>query len=207
MENAIKIQLPVSISYPALESALQKQMVGEFIPKPEEGGAELPYAQILDIGITKSSTGPADIILGIKIKVLRTIMKRDEVDLFVVATLAYDNATEQLFVQKYKVESRTTSGFYNTALEVLANKVAYSQIIQKTRINLKELITKELAKANVLLEKGLELKGVKVLGKVEQVRVQNVSPQPGRLTLLLEVQGNLEADIFDLDSLMPGNLL
>ncbi|MFD2515009.1 DUF4403 family protein [Pontibacter locisalis] len=200
MENAIRIQLPVAITYPALEDVLKKQMVGEYIPRPDEG---TPYAQILDVGVAKSSAGANDIILAIKMRILRTVLKRDQVDLFVLATLDYDNEAEQLFVQKFNLESRTSSGFYNTALEVLANKVAYNQIIKKARFNLRETISKELEKANGLLDKGLELKGFKLVGKVEKVRVQEVKPIAGRVSLILEVQANLEADVFDLLSLMP----
>ncbi|MDX5482032.1 MAG: DUF4403 family protein [Hymenobacteraceae bacterium] len=203
MENAVKIQLPISVTYPALEGALKKQFVGEYIPKQDENTNEPPYAQILDVGIAKSNTGPNDVVLGIKIRILRTVLKRDQVDLLVTATLDYDNASEQLSVRKFKVDSRTSSGFFNTALEVLANKVAYNQIIKKTRINLGEIIGEQLGKANGMLEKGLELKGAKLLGQVNAVRVQDIVPQPGRVSLLLEVQGNLEADVFDLLSLMP----
>ncbi|GAB3204267.1 putative sterol carrier protein [Pontibacter aydingkolensis] len=203
MENAISIRIPISVSYPAIEDVLKKQMVGEFIPRPEEDSQEPPYAQILDVGIAKSSTGPNDVILAVKMRVLRTMLKRDQVDLYVQATLDYDSATEQLFVQRFKLESRTSSGFYNTALEVLANKVAYNQILKKTRFDLRQIISKELEKANGMLDKGLELKGFKLIGRVEAVRVQEIALQQARATVLLEIQGDLEADIFDLLSLMP----
>lgn len=203
MENAIRVQIPISVTYSAVEAVLKQQMVGEFIPRPEEGNEEPPYAQILDVGIAKSSTGPNDVILAVKMRVLRTMLKRDQVDLYVQATLDYDSASEQLFVQKFNLESRTTSGFYNTALEVLANKVAYNQILKKTRFDLRQIISKELEKANGMLNEGLELKGVKLMGRVETVRVHEIAFQPGRVVVLLEVQGNMEADVFDLISLLP----
>lgn len=203
MENAIKIQLPISVLYPALEDVLKQQMLGEYIPKQEEGQNQAPYAQILDISIAGNSTVAHTVILRIKLKILRTVLKRDKVDLLVLAEPAYDNATQQLFVRKFKLDSRTSSGFYNTSLEVLANKVAYNQILKKTRFNLKEIISKEIKKANGLLDSGLELKGVKLRGILEQLRLQDIAPRPESLTLLLELQGNLEAEIFDLISLMP----
>lgn len=203
MENSIKIQVPIAVSYPALEGVLKQQMVGDYIPRPEKGDDTPPYAQILDVGIAGSSTGANDVILRIKIRVLRTVLKRDQVDLYVLATLGYDNAAQQLFLQKFKLNSRTSSGFYNSALEVLANKVAYNQIVKKTRINLKEIISGELKKANGLLEKGLELKGLKLMGAIQQAGIYDVTLQPNQVSLLFELQGNLEADIFDLISLMP----
>jgi hypothetical protein len=203
MENAIRIQLPISVSYPALEEVLKEKVVGEYIPRPEEGVNEPPYARILDARIEGSSAGDYDVILRIRISILRTVLKRDQVDLLVQASLAYDNETQKLFVRKYKLDSKTSSGFFNSGLEVLANKVAYNQIIKKARFNLGDLISRELNKANGLLESGLELKGIKLLGKVERVRVQNVKAKTDGISLLLELQGNLEVRISDLLSLMP----
>lgn len=202
MENAINIQLPLSVSYPAVEEVLKKQMVGEAIPRTEEGVDAQPYAQILDIRIEGNSTGGNEVILYIQLRILRTLLKRDRVDLLVRATLGYDNSAQQLFVRKFKLDSRTSSGFFNTSLEVLANKVAYTQILKKARFNVRALISKELLKANGMLESGLELKGVKLMGKVEQLCIQDVAAQPDRLSLQLDLQGNLTADIFDLLSLM-----
>ena len=178
-------------------------MVGKPVPKPEEGVQTPPYGQILDIGISGSSTGAYDVILRIKLRILRTVLKRDQVDLYVFATLGYDNATQQLFVRKFKMNSRTSSGFYNTALEVLVNNAAYNQIIKKARVNLSEIVSEELHKVNSKLEEGLELKGVKVMGVVQGVRVQDIMPQQDQVTLSFELQGNMEVDIFDLLSLMP----
>jgi hypothetical protein len=203
MENAIKIQLPISVSYPALEDVLKKQLIGEYIPKADDSTTEPPYAQILDIGIAKSSTGKNDVILRLQIRVLRTMMKRDHVELFIRATLGYDNSLEQLYVEKFRLESKTSSNLYNSALEVLANKVAYNQILKNTRFNLRELIAEELAKANSMLAQGFELKGAKLSGKVEGVYIKDISAESGRMAILLEMQGNLEADINDLISLLP----
>jgi hypothetical protein len=201
MENFVKLQVPVSISYPALESVLKKQLVGEFIPKPTEGTEPSPYAQILDIGLAGSSTGAEEIFLKVRIRILRTLLKRDQVDLYVLAKLGYDNALQLVFVRQFNMESRTSSRFYNSSLEVLVNKVAYNQIIQKARVNLQEIIGGELRKTNGALEKGLELKGLKLTGAVEEVRVQDITPN--RMFLQLEVQAKIEVDIIDLSELMP----
>ncbi|MBD1397132.1 DUF4403 family protein [Pontibacter sp. JH31] len=203
MENLVKIQVPVSIAYPVLESLLKKQLVGEFIPKPKEGVEESPYAQILDIGLTGSSSGVGNIFLKVRIRILRTILKRDQVDLYVQAALGYDNTSQEVYVRQFRMESQTSSRFYNSSLEVLVNKVAYNQIIQKTRVNLQDIIEAELKKANGSLEKGLELKGLKLTGVVEEVRVQDILPKPNRMFLNLEVQAKVEVDVFDLGELMP----
>ncbi|WP_162055540.1 DUF4403 family protein [Pontibacter pamirensis] len=203
MENAIKIHLPVSVSYPALEGLMQKKMVGDFIPRPEAGVDTPPYAQILDVGLAGSSTGDNDVILRIKLKILRTVLKRDQVDLYVLATLGYDNAAQQLFVRKFSMDAKTSSGFYNTALEVLVNKVAYNQIIKKARVNLSEIISAELLKANGMLETGLDLKGNKLVGAVQEVRVQHVMPQPKQVSLSFELLADLKLEVLDLISLMP----
>lgn len=203
MENAIKIQVPISVSYPALEGLLKKQMLGEYIPRQTEGEQEPPYAQIQGISMGGADTGDYDIILGLRIRILRTVLKRDQVDLLVYANLDYDNATQQLAVSRFKLDSRTSSGFFDKSLEVLANKVAYNQILKRARVNLKAIISKEMKKANGLLADGLELKGLKLMGAVEEIRVRDISAQPDKIYLSVELQGNLEANILDLNSLMP----
>ncbi|EJF11065.1 MULTISPECIES: DUF4403 family protein [Pontibacter] len=203
MENFVKIQVPVTISYPALESVLQKQLVGEYIPKPSEDADANPYAQILDVGLAGSSAGAGDIILKVRIRVLRTILKRDNVDLYVQATPGYDNDRQQVYIRRFNMQAQTSSRFYNSSLEVLVNKVAYNQIIQKARVNLSEIIAGELTKANGMLEAGMDLKGLKLTGAVEEVRVQDITPKSNRLFLNLELQAKVEVDVFDLSELLP----
>ena len=203
MEDSIKLHVPVSISYPAAEGVLKQQLIGMYIPEPEEGTTDSPYAQILDVGISGSSSGVSEVILRVKIRILRTVMKRDQVDLFVLATLGYDNTTQQLFVQQFNLNSRTTSGFYNTALEVMVNKVAYGQILNKARVNVGEIVGKQLENANNLLGQGFGLKGINLLGKVSFAQVQDVTVLPDKIALSIVLQGNLEVDVQDLSELMP----
>ena len=203
MENAIRIQIPLTVSYAALEGLLKKKMRGEHIPRQEEGKNEPPYAKILDVAISPAETGNYDILLRLKISILRTVLKRDEVDLVVSAVLDYDNESQLLYVPKFRLDSKTGSRFFNGSLEVLANNVAYNQIIKKARINVGDIISKELKKANGLLEKEPELKGLKLRGAVEKVKIKDITAQSGSISLLIETEGNLEADIFDLLSLMP----
>ena len=203
MENPIQLNVPVSVSYAALEGVLQQQLVGTYIPKPEAGTTDPPYAQVLGVGIAGSSAGPYNLLLRVQLKILRTVLKRDKVDLYASVALAYDNASQQLYVQQFSMESRTSSGFYNTALEVLVNKVAYNQIIKKTRVDLKAIIAAELQKVNSQLAQGLELKGLKLKGAVAAVGVQDIVPQADGLSLRLQVQGELEVAVFDLAGLLP----
>jgi hypothetical protein len=203
MENPVQLSIPITISYAALEAMLQQQLVGMYIPKQEEGTGHSPYAQLLDVGLTGSSAGNYNLLLRVQIKILRTVLKRDRVDLYASVALAFDNASQQLYVQHYSVESHTSSGLYNTALQVLVNKVSYNQIISKARIDISEIIKAELNKVNSQLEKGLELKGLKVKGAVAEVAVQNIAPKPDGLSLQVQAYGNLEVAIHDLASLLP----
>jgi hypothetical protein len=203
MENLVKIHIPITIAYPAIESVLKQQMVGEFIPKQGDEPGANPYAQILYVGLAGSSGGSGEVIIKVRIRILRTILKRDNVDLYVRALLGYDNEKQEVFIQRFNMEAQTNSRFYNSSLEVLVNKVAYTQIIQKARVNLHNIIAAELTKANGMLADGLELKGLKLTGAVDQVRVQNITPKPSRVYLELEVQAKIEADVLDLSALLP----
>ncbi|MFD2247515.1 DUF4403 family protein [Pontibacter ruber] len=202
MENAIQVNIPLTVSYNALESVLQQQLVGMYIPRPEDGLTANPYAQVLGVGITGSKAGDNIVLLRVQIRILRTVLKRDKVDLYASVAMAYDNATQQVYVQQFSMESATSSGFYNTALEVLVNKVAYNQIIEKARIDLKPIIAAELQKVNTQLEQGMELKGLKLKGAVEAVGVQDIVPKKDGLSLRLQAQGNLEVAVHDLSSFL-----
>lgn len=203
MERPIQITLPISVSYSALEDVLQQQFIGEYIPKPEAGTEVGPYAQVLGVGIAGSSANAYNLLLRVQLKILRTVLKRDMVDLYASVALAYDNVSQQLYVQHYNMESHTSSSLYNTALQVLVNKVAYSQIIEKARVDLKTIIAAELQKVNSQLEQGMDLKGLKLKGAVETVTVQAIVPKADGLSLILQAQGNLELAIHDLSSLLP----
>jgi len=203
MEDSVRIYVPVSITYSALEEALKNQLVGEYLPKPEENSTSAPYAQVLDVGIRGSNAGGNQVILRVKVRILRTVMKRDQVDLYVLATLQYDNASQQLYAQQFHLTSRTNSGFYNTALEVMANKVGYSQILSKARVNLGAIIDGELQKANNMLAEGLALKGIRLTGAVNEVRVQDITPLPDQVKLSVELRANVEAQVLTLTELLP----
>ncbi len=198
MESPINLTVPILVSYSALESVLQQKLVGMYIPKVEADSPANPYAQVLDVGVTGSRADAYNLMLRVQIKILRTMLKRDKVDLYASVALAYDNTTQQLYVRHFSMESNTSSGFYNTALEVLVNKVAYSQIIEKTRIDLTTIIDPELQKVNSQLEQGLELKGLKLKGTVEAVTVQDIVPKSDGLSLVLQAHGNLQVTVNDL---------
>lgn len=203
MENPIQLTIPLTISYAALEGVLQQQLIGMYIPQPEEGEAANPYARVLDVGVSGSRGGGYNLLLRVQLRILRTVLKRDKVELYASVALAYNNDTQQVYVQHFSMESATSSGFYNTALEVLVNKVAYNQIIEKARVNVGEIIAKELEKVNSQLTEGMDLKGIKLKGAVTTVTVQDIEPKPDGLSLRLLAQGNLEVAVLDLASLMP----
>lgn len=203
MEHNINIQVPITITYDALEAALKKKMVGEYIPPAAEKNAQEAYARIQDISVTASTISGYNLFLALNIRVLRTLLKRDSVDLYVPLALGYDHERQQLFVKRYKVDVKTSSGFYNSALEVLANKVAYEQIMKKARFDVGGIIAREVGKVNAMLEAGLEVKGVTLTGRVAEVRVTDVDLQADKVSLMLIMQGDVAAEIKDLLSLMP----
>lgn len=201
--SPIQLHVPIFVSYPALEAAAQKKMVGEYINQPGAARGEDPYAQVLDVRIAPSSTGAWDLVLLVKVKILRTLLKRDSVDLQVPVSLGYDNERQLLFLHKYKVDVRTQSRFYNASLEVLANTVAYDTVIKKARFDLRERIGQEVAKVNAQLAEGLTVKGARLSGAVTRVQVSDIEAQEEGVALSLQLSGQLSVAVFDLLSLMP----
>ncbi|WP_242917792.1 DUF4403 family protein [Pontibacter liquoris] len=203
MDKPVQLNVPVSVSYAALEGVMQQQLVGMYIPQPEEGAPTNPYARVLDVRIAGSKAGANIVLLRVQLQILRTVLKRDKVAINASVALGYDNAKQQVYVQQFSMASVTSSSFYNTALEVLINKVAYHQIIDKARVDLRPIISAELEKVNDQLAQGWDLKGLTLTGTVEVVDVQDIAPKPDYLSLRLLVQGNLEVAVQDLSSFLP----
>lgn len=205
-KNTIRIHVPISISYTALEEVIRKKMVGELINKPGDSDEEAAYARILDVRIAGSSAGAYDLLLEVKVSILRTLLKRDNVNLHVPVSLGYDNERQLLYLRKYKVDVRTQSRFYNASLEVLANNVVYERVMKKARFNLRERIGQEIIKVNGQLEKGLEIKGARLTGAIEEISVLDIATEPEGVSLALQLGGHVQAEVFDLTSLLPANL-
>lgn len=204
MENNIAIKVPITVSYAALERAARKKMEGEYISTKDGAGEETRHAQIHSLAIAPSNQAGYNLVINLKLSVLRTLLKRDRVDLQVQAALGYDNDRQFLFLSKYKVDARTSSSFYNASLEVLANNVVQSQVLKKAKVDLRQIIDRELGKVNSRLEAGMEaVKGVVLAGMVDSVRVQGIATRPEGVSMLLLMSGRLAVEILDLDGLMP----
>jgi hypothetical protein len=201
----IKIRVPVSIPYTSLEEALRLKMVGEYISAKDDSGEEVKYAQILGVSLFNSSLKSYDITVALRLKVLRTLFKRDSVDIYVHAAVGYDNSRQQLFLSRYNMDVRTQSSFYNTGLEVLANTIASNKILDKSRFDVGGKIAEQVAKINGQLETGLEVKGLRLKGAVAGVNVQDIQLQETSITLLVIVSADVEVEVLDLLSLIPAD--
>lgn len=203
MDQNIAIKVPINISYAALEGAVKKKMEGEYISTKEGAGEETRHAHIQQVAVAPSQKPGYHLVIDLKLSILRTLLKREGVDLRVQAALGYDNERQLLFLTRYHIDARTSSSFYNGSLEVLANSVAQGQILKKARLDLRAIITRELAKVNAMLEQGKEMKGIVLTGQVDSVRVQDITPQAEGVSLLVIMYGQLAAEIRDLSGLMP----
>lgn len=200
----ISVHVPVTVSYPALEAAARKKMLGQSLP-PADGRGEDPYARVLDLRLAPSTSPGYELIVKLKLDILRTFFKREGVDLLVLVGLGYDNDRQLLFVRSYKVDARTQSRIYNASLEVLANKAGYDQILKKTRFKVGDIIAREVQKINDKLAPGLGIKGLVLNGALHQLKVYDISAQQEGMRFSVGLEGNLVAEVHDLLSLMPEN--
>ncbi|WP_224997817.1 DUF4403 family protein [Cesiribacter sp. SM1] len=202
----INIRIPVRISYASLEEALRLKLVGEYISAKDDSGEEVKYAQVLGVSLFNSNVKSYDITVALRLKVLRTLFKRDSVDIYVHAAMGYDNGRQQLFLSRYNLDVRTSSSFYNAGLEVLANTIASNKILGKTRLDLGAKITEQVQKVNGQLETGLEVKGLRLTGAVSTVNVQDLMLQASGVSLQLIVSADVDVEVVDLLSLIPADL-
>lgn len=200
------IRVPIQVPYTSLEQAMRLKMVGEYISAKDDSGEEVKYAQILGVSLFNSSLKNYDITLALRLKVLRTLFKKDSVDIYVHAAMGYDNSRQQLFLSRYNMDVRTQSSFYNTGLEVLANTIASNKIMGKSRVDLGAKIGEQVGKINGMLETGMEVKGLKLTGAVASVAVQDILLQENSLSLEVMLGADVAVEVTDLTSLIPPDL-
>lgn len=198
-DNNIELNIPVNLPYTLMDTLAKEKLRGQIIKGKNKKGREKKYAKILDAEIYGSKENNYDVVIGLKTKVYRTLFKREMAEIYLHAKLDYDTIKKSLYVKEYKLDSKTESGLYNFALEAIANKIAYSYIINKLQFNVSEAIEKQKLVVNKLLENKIEItKGVKISGVVNSLEVKQLISQPDRLFCLFTLKGNSKVEVLEI---------
>lgn len=193
-DNNIELNLPVNLPYTLMDTLAKEKLRGQIIK-----GKEKKYAKILDAEIYGSKENNYDVVIGLKTKVYRTLFKQEMAEIYLHAKLDYDTIKKSLYVKEFKLDSKTESGLYNFALEAIANKLAYSYIINKLQFNVSEAIEKQKLVVNKLLENKIEItKGVKISGFLNSLEIKQLISQPDRLFCLFTLKGNSKVEVLEI---------
>ena len=193
--DGISINMPINISYKALTDIMKPQIRGKVIARKDKKGKEKKYAEILDATLGGSTEPGYDVVLGLNLNVKKTIFKRDNVQLYLHAKVAYDSLRQTLYVADYKLDPKTTSVLYNTSVSALVNNVAYKPILKYMRYDIGSTLTQQKEKVNALLSTGSLIEGVNITGSVNQVSAKQITAQPQGLAILFLLDGHVDAQV------------
>lgn len=189
LNENIRFQVPVKISYKALEGFLRKEMQGEFITTTGNNGEVTKYAEILDIALAKSLEPGYDLAVDVKFRTLTTFFRDKEGSVLLDASLHFDPALQKVSVEDYKFQLDTDSWLLNNSLETLVGTFFREKIKKKMNFELRPLVEEQLGSINEKLEKLEPTDGIVLSGFLSNFRVLQLLPGQELLLIIVEVEG------------------
>lgn len=101
-----------------------------------------------------------------------------------------DLETQELYIEKYKIDSTGNSWLVNKMLETLLNTFIYKKIIEKLNIELLPPITEKLIEINSKLASSIEIKhGISILGKLKTLTVTHFEIKERDVWIIVNLNG------------------
>jgi len=196
LEDDLRFQIPVKISYSALQGFLREQLVGEHISTTAENGEETRYAVIQDVNLAKSHEAGYDLAVDVKFKTLTTFFRNKEGSILLDASLQFDQGTQKLSVKDYKFDVDSSSWLLNNSLETLVGTFFREKIKKKMNFDFRPLIEEQLGNINQILENSIEPKeGITLSGFITSFRLLQLLPGEKVLLAIVEVQGRMLVEV------------
>lgn len=196
LEDDLRFQIPVKISYSALQGFLREQLVGEHISTTAENGEETRYAVIQDANLAKSHEAGYDLAVDVKFKTLTTFFRNKEGSILLDASLQFDQGTQKLSVKDYKFDVDSSSWLLNNSLETLVGTFFREKIKKKMNFDFRPLIEEQLGNINQILENSIAPKeGITLSGFITSFRLLQLLPGEKVLLAIVEVQGRMLVEV------------
>ena len=193
MKN-IRLALPIKIPYPVLRQLLETKLIGM-----EIGTNERKRGQILRLGLQVSPLPEYDIILGLRVGLVRKVLWTEEVPLYLHAALAFDPESGRLSVGAFKIDFETKNVVLDKALALLANRMYYRKVLDKASINLNEMIASKMAILNEKLQSGIpSSQGMIFSGNMENISITRIEPGPEYIVVYANFKGKAEVTLQNL---------
>ena len=200
LQDDIRFQIPVKISYTALEGFLRQQLVGEHISTTGENGEETKYATFLDVDLAKSHVEGYDLAVDVKFKTLTTFFRNKEGSILLDVSLHFEPGSQKLSVKDYKFDVESSSWLLNNSLETLAGTFFRDKIKKRMNFDFRPLIAEQLGNINKKLESSIEpAEGVSLSGFVTDFRILQLLPGEKVLLAIVEVQGRMLVEVNKID--------
>ena len=193
MKN-IGLALPIKIPYPVLRQLLETKLIGM-----EIGTSERKRGQILRLGLQVSPLPEYDIILGLRVGLVRKVLWTEEVPLYLHAALAFDPESGRLSVGAFKIDFETKNVVLDKALVFLANRMYYRKVLDKASVNLNEMIASKMALLNEKLQSGIpSSQGMVFSGNMENIMITGIEPGPEYIVVYANFKGKAEVTLQNL---------
>ena len=200
LQDDIRFQIPVKISYTALEGFLRQQLVGEHISTTGENGEETKYATFLDVDLAKSHVEGYDLAVDVKFKTLTTFFRNKEGSILLDAKLDFDPAAQQLSVKDYTFDVDSSSWLLSNSLETLAGSFFRDKIRKKMKFDFRPIIQEQLGNINKKLESTIEpVEGISISGFVSGFKVLQLLPGEQMLLAIVELEARALVEVEKID--------
>lgn len=168
--DTISLTLPIKIPYEVLQQLTDRKLIGM-----EIGTGKRKQGRILGTSLQASPLPAYDVVLGLKMRIIRKILVVKEVALLIHISLAYDPDRGRLSVGTFKIDSKSKNFLLNKTLEILANRIYYRKVLDKATYNLHELIAPYLIGLNERLVPGLSFSpGLILHGAMENITLTRI---------------------------------
>ena len=174
-KSNVSLNLPVHLAYDALEKHVHRKVNGKVIRAKNRNGKMKSYARVEGIMIRGSDLPGYDVVIGLRLKMLRTAFKKQRPTFYFHAVLDYDSTKREIFIRDFKLDAETRSGLVGRALEFLANQVVYNRVIEKMIYSPEAVLRQQRELANSSLKSGVRLmKGVGMEGLLSNMYLKEL---------------------------------
>lgn len=187
----VNLILPIKIPYAVLQQLTDSKLIGM-----EIGTGKRKQGRILGTSLEASPLPEYDVVLGLKMRIIRKILVTKEVELFIHVSLAYDPDTGILSVGTFKIDAKSRNFLLNKTLEILANRIYYRKVLARATYNSNELIGPYLTGLNERLGQGISFsQGMIVRGTMEHITITRIEPLADHVLVHALFKGGAEVTV------------
>ena len=189
--DTIHLTLPIKISYEVMRQLMDSKLIGK-----EIGTSKRKQGRITGTSLKGSFLPEYDVVLGLKMRIIRKTLVTKEVELFIHVSLTYEPDTGILSVSTFKIDAKSKNFLLAKALEILANRIYYRKVLAKASFNLIELISPQIGRLNDRIEPGMPIsEGMMLYGNMEDITITKIEPRSDHVLIYALFKGALGLDI------------